>query len=231
MQTLCRVVVLLLVLPVAGFAVTLGNIRGVVHDPQHRGIAHARATLEAKNSQFRQPADTNADGLFEFSAVPPGEYTVTVEAPGFATQAQRLIVTSGSAPVLHYPLSVAAVQSNVTVSATSAEMDTLSSTKTTLISREQIARYAGVDNANSLRMVTEFVPGAYIVHDQLHVRGGHQVTFAIDGVPLPNTNIASSVGPQISPKDVDYLEAQTGGYAPDYGDRKCNFECRATHWV
>ena len=68
-------------------------------------------------------------------------------------------------------------------------------------------------------MITEFVPGAYMVHDQLHVRGGHQVTWAIDGVPIPNTNIASNVGPQFNPKDVDYLEAQTGSYAAEYGDR------------
>ncbi len=58
-----------------------------------------------------------------------------------------------------------------------------------------------------------------MTHDQLHVRGGHQVTWAIDGVPIPNTNIASNVGPQIDPKDIDYLEAQRGGYSSAYGDR------------
>jgi hypothetical protein len=63
------------------------------------------------------------------------------------------------------------------------------------------------------------VPGSYMVHDQLHVRGGHQVTWAIDGVPVPNTNIASNVGPQFNPKDVDYIEAQTGSYGAEYGDR------------
>ena len=49
-----------------------------------------------------------------------------------------------------------------------------------------------------------------MVHDQLHVRGGHQVTWAIDGVPVPNTNIATNVGPQFDPKDVDYMEVQRG---------------------
>ena len=58
-----------------------------------------------------------------------------------------------------------------------------------------------------------------MVHDQLHVRGGHQVTWAIDGVPVPNTNIASNVGPQFNPKDVSYLQAETGSYAAEYGDR------------
>ena len=85
--------------------------------------------------------------------------------------------------------------------------------------QQQISRYAGVDASNSFKMVTNFVPGSYMVHDQLHVRGGHQVTWAIDGVPIPNTNIASNVGPQFNPKDVSYMQAETGSYAAEYGDR------------
>ncbi len=68
-------------------------------------------------------------------------------------------------------------------------------------------------------MITNYVPGSYMVHDQLHIRGGHQVSWLIDGVPVPNTNIASNVGPQFDPKDIDYLEVQRGGYSAEYGDR------------
>ena len=57
------------------------------------------------------------------------------------------------------------------------------------------------------------------MHDQLHVRGGHQTTWAVDGVEIPNTNIASNLGPQIDPKDIDYLEVQRGSYQADQGDR------------
>jgi len=53
----------------------------------------------------------------------------------------------------------------------------------------------------------------------LHMRGGHQVSWLIDGVPIPNTNIGTSVGPQIDPKDIDYLEVQRGSYDAGYGDR------------
>src|SRR5262249_8965844 len=67
--------------------------------------------------------------------------------------------------------------------------------------------------------VTAFTPGAYMVHDQLHVRGGHQVSWLVDGVPVPNTNIASNVGPQFDPKDIDVVEVQRGGYSAEYGDR------------
>jgi outer membrane receptor protein involved in Fe transport len=201
------------------FAVILTNLRGVVHDPQHKPVVGARITLQSKTSDFHQDAATNDSGIFEFSAIPAGEYTVTVDAPGFASQAQAVVLTSGTAPILHFPLEIATLQQKVDVIAAMSGLDAESSTRTSLINREQISRYAGADGTNSFRFVTDFVPGAYMVHDQLHVRGGHQVTWAIDGVPLPNTNIASNVGPQFNPKDVDYLEAQNGSFSADYGDR------------
>jgi outer membrane receptor protein involved in Fe transport len=210
---------LLILLTRPSNAVILTNLRGVIHDPQHKPIASAYVILQSKTSDFHRSTESNAEGIFEFSAIPAGEYVITVNAPGFASQAQTIVLTSGSAPILHYQLAIAALQQKVDVTATTGGLDTESSARTGLITREQIARYAGVDATNSFRIVTDFVPGAYMVHDQLHVRGGHQVTWAIDGVPLPNTNIASNVGPQFNPKDVDYLEAQSGSFAADYGDR------------
>ena len=68
-------------------------------------------------------------------------------------------------------------------------------------------------------MITDYVPGAYVTHDQLHIRGGHQTSWLIDGVPVPNTNIASNVGPQFDPKDIDYLEVSRGSYGAEFGDR------------
>jgi hypothetical protein len=68
-------------------------------------------------------------------------------------------------------------------------------------------------------MITNYVPGAYVTHDQLHIRGGHQTSWLIDGVPVPNTNIASNVGPQFDPKDIDYLEVDRGSYGAEFGDR------------
>ncbi len=69
-------------------------------------------------------------------------------------------------------------------------------------------------------MITDYTPGSYVTHDMLHMRGGHQVDWLIDGVPIPNTNIAANIlAPVIDPKDIDYLEIQRGSYDADYGDR------------
>lgn len=45
------------------------------------------------------------------------------------------------------------------------------------------------------------------------------MSWLIDGVPIPNTNIANNLGPQIDPKDIDYLEVFRGTYDASYGDR------------
>jgi hypothetical protein len=201
------------------FATILGDVRGVVHDPQHHPISGARTTLESTNSAYKRTNDTNADGFFEFSGVPLGEYKVTVEAPGFAPTAQVLLLGAASAPVLHYQLALVGPRESVSVTASPADLNPESPRRDIFIDQQQIKTFAGADSANSFKIITDFVPGSYIVHDQLHVRGGHQVTWAIDGVPVPNTNIASNVGPQFNPKDVDYIEAQTGSYGAEWGDR------------
>jgi hypothetical protein len=70
-----------------------------------------------------------------------------------------------------------------------------------------------------MEMITDYVPGSYMTHDMLHMRGGHQTSWLIDGVAIPNTKISSNVGPQIDPKDIDALETQRGSYEPGVGDR------------
>src|SRR6202041_1003890 len=202
-------------------ATIFGNIRGIVHDPQHRPIAGVEVTLKSSTSAWSQTVQTDQSGQFQFNAVAVGEYTINISQPGFRDVSERVVVTSSSSPVLHFELRIAGATQSVQVSAQeqSQEIDTSSSTTQTLVTHADIASSPGATRTNSLAMITNFVPGAYIVHDQLHIRGGHQVSWLIDGVPVPNTSIASNVGVQFDPKDIDYLEVQRGGYSAEYGDR------------
>ncbi|HXI44570.1 MAG TPA: TonB-dependent receptor, partial [Bryobacteraceae bacterium] len=201
------------------WATVFGSLRGVVHDPDHRPVSSARVILKSDSSDYSETLTTDATGAFETASVPVGAYTVTVTRDGFAPSAQAVVVSSTSSPVLHFQLALGVTQQAVTVSESAMAVNPEVMTPTTIISRKEIQTTPGADLSNSLNIITDYVPGAWVTHDQLHVRGGHQVTWAIDGVPIPNTNIASNVGPQIDPKDIDYLEAQRGGYSSDYGDR------------
>lgn len=204
---------------VFSYAAVFGSVHGIVHDPQHRPISGADVKIRSASSDWSQASTTDDDGQFTFNTVPIGDYRVTVNQKGFAKQEQAVTVASGTAPVLHFSLNVAAAEEVVDVSAEPPAANVESSTPTTLVSRSDIARTPGADRSNSLAIITDFVPGAYFTHDQLHVRGGHQTSWLIDGVEIPNTNIASNLGPQFDPKDIDYLEVQRGSYEADEGDR------------
>src|SRR6202162_4874035 len=220
MRRLCLFFVLYLAVVVSvSHATIFGSVRGVVHDPQHRPIPDVQITLKAKDSAFTLTAQTDVNGDFHFDAVPVAEYVISASKADFASSEQAMTVLSGTAPVLHFELQLASQIQSVTVSAEAAPGQTESVTPTTLVDREQIQQTPGAFRTNSLALITDYVPGSYFTHDQLHIRGGHQVSWLIDGVPIPNTNIASNLGPQIDPKDIDTVEAQRGSYAADYGDR------------
>src|SRR6266404_5168539 len=208
----------LLLAALAGASI-LGSVRGLIHDPQHRPVSGAIVKIRAVGSAFEQTTTSNDTGEFVFEKIPIGEYTIAVQSSGFRTEEQRLTLGSGRDARLHFSLKLATASETVEVTDEPLTVHPTSSTTATLISRAQIAQTPGADQSNSLAMITSSVPSAYMVHDQLHIRGGHQVSWLLDGVPVPNTNIASNVGPQFDPKDIDYLEVQRGGYDAEYGDR------------
>jgi hypothetical protein len=218
MRRILLFAVFLLAAAGVALATVFGTVRGIVHDPQHRPVSGIQVVLKARASEFTLTARTDDAGGFHFDAVPLGEYTVAIsDAATFVSNQQSVAVLSGTAPILHFELRLPTQNETVVVSADAAQTETV--TPTTLVDRLQIQETPGAVRANSLAMITDYVPGTYFTHDQLHVRGGHQVSWLIDGVSIPNTNIASNLGPQIDPKDIDTLETQRGSYSADYGDR------------
>jgi len=204
---------------VAMYASVFGTVRAIVHDPHHRAIANAEVKLQSTTSAWSATARTNSSGVVQFLSVPIGEYHLEISAAGFGPTEVSVTAISDRVQEVHVPMELVTVQEEVNVSAVPPQIDPTSSTSQTNIPQATIDRLPGADRTNSLAFITDTVPGAVMVHDQLHVRGGHQVTWAIDGVPVPNTNIASNVGPQFDPKDVDLVEVQRGGMMADYGDR------------
>ena len=199
-------------------ATVFAAVRGIVHDAQHRPIAGARVTLQSANSAFVLRAVTDSGGAFNLQQAPIGLYRITVAAQGFQTLSQDLTLVSGTSPVLHFPLEVGGGTASVVVQGTTGVIaDTV--TPTTTITRQMIQQTPGADRTTAMEMITDYVPGAYMTHDMLHVRGGHQTSWLIDGVQIPNTKIGANVGPQIDPKDIDSLETQRGSYSASLGDR------------
>jgi outer membrane receptor for ferrienterochelin and colicin len=203
------------------FATIFGSVRGVVHDSQHLPLPGSQVVLSTQGSDWTKSIETDARGEFQFDAVPVGEYALRVTHKGFREDEQHITVSSAGAPVVHFALQLGELTQTVKVEVWGAPeiVNPESSTTESIISHREIARLPGAERTNSLAMIVDLIPGANLVHDQLHIRGGHQVSWMVDGVPIPNTNIASNVGPQLDPKDIGYVEVQRGGYSPEYGDR------------
>ena len=197
---------LLLCTPIPALATIFAQLHGIVHDPQHRPIQAAQITLKATTSAFTLTTQTAPDGSFALPSIPLGDYTILITAPNFAPSTQTLTLASNTTPILHIELALASAHESITVTSDSQPAANINTaTPTTLINREDIAATPGADRTNSLAAITDFTPGAYMTHDMLHMRGGHQVAWQIDGVEIPNTNIASNHRPpDRSPSDIDY---------------------------
>jgi outer membrane receptor protein involved in Fe transport len=221
MRTLSRTLPLaaVLLLAAAASATIFGSVAGLIHDPQHRPVQGAQVTLHSTSSDWSKTLTSDSAGEFHFDSVPLGDYRVDVQVTGFNPEQQKVRLTSGRDARLHFGLVVAKANEVVQVTDQAPSVNPDSSTTESVIGRDEVNKTPGADQTNSMAMITNYVPSAYMVHDQLHIRGGHQVSWLLDGVPVPNTNIASNVGPQFDPKDIDYLEVQRGGYNAEYGDR------------
>src|SRR5665213_3717356 len=92
-----------------------GQVRGVVHDPQHRPIAGASVVIKAANSAFTKTAVTAPDGSFSIPSVPLGDYIVTVSNPGFGPAHETLPLASDTSPILNIELQLGSVQQTVNV--------------------------------------------------------------------------------------------------------------------
>lgn len=213
------IAVMCLISPAAAIGAVVGSVRGIVHDSQHRPIRDAEIKIQAANSSWSQSTNSNDEGEFTFPAVPVGVYNVTISAPRFQSVVRNVAVMVNSSPILHFVLPIASVSETTTVTAETQTTATETATPTTMVSRQEINQTPGADQTNNLQMITDYVPGSYMTHDMLHIRGGHQVSWLIDGVPIPNLNIAVNLGPQINPNNIDYVDAQRGSYNAEYGDR------------
>ncbi|HTB10752.1 MAG TPA: TonB-dependent receptor [Bryobacteraceae bacterium] len=204
----------------SGIAADTGTLRGIVHDPQHRPLPGAQIVLRGP---LPQTLTSDANGEFQVTNIPEGVYTVAVAAQGFQPIEKQVNVTAGKTPVLHLELELAGISTSVDVSGATSKLNSQASTVQTMVSPKEIEQTAGADQTNSLAMITDFTPGAVMVHDMLHMRGGHQVNWFFDGIPVVNTNIAANVAPLINPKNVEELEVERGGFSSEYGDRTYGF--------
>ena len=125
-----------------------GIIQGVVMNRDQAVYEGAQVALSVPSEAAPRHAVTDANGRFQFSEVPPGKFTISVSAAGFATATIAGLVQSGQ--TLDVPaivLSLASSTTDVNVTASRQEIAT-----------EQV-------KLEEQQRVLGFIPNFYVVYD------------------------------------------------------------------
>src|SRR5438128_3680609 len=114
-----------------------GGIQGTVKDPQGAVIPGATVEVSSPALIGRKTVTTDSGGYFHIEQLPPGVYSISVNAAGFAPQTQgNLELRTGSLPTVGITMQVGGVTQEVTVSAEASVIDITQSKVQTNVSEE-----------------------------------------------------------------------------------------------
>jgi Carboxypeptidase regulatory-like domain len=178
-------------IPAAGQS-NFATLSGSINDVQSRPIRDARIQLRSNTTDAQRLVMPNIDGLFEISALMPGEYRVDVEAPGFAPVKRQIRLEVGQQMRLDLMLTIGKKIENLDVIAQSEIL------KTGDVSLGEVVETKSIQelplNGRMLMDLALTVPGAHIGHgaqtgdmNPLYWRPGQRSAITIGG-NRPNAN-------------------------------------------
>lgn len=213
------------------------TVSGTVVDAS--GAATPGVTVAIKNLATRSTTNslTNADGFYIAPNLQPGEYEITVGAPGFATQVRSgIILTVGQQLLFNLTMKVGSATETVNVSSDLPAVDLVNATiggVTNATSIEEIPL-----NGRSWTDLANFQPGVHFVQDQppisapdrvkrglglqLTISGGRpqQNNYLLDGVNIndyANAGPGSVLGGNLGTDAVAEFSVLTTNYTTEYG--------------
>ena len=211
-----------------GQGITTGTISGTVVDPSGAAIPNAQITATSNSQGLTRQATCNASGLFSLYAVPIGQYTITIAAPGFSNATVNNVqVNAGATSNLNeVKLALGATATQVEVSGeTAALLQTTDSQVTTTFGTQQIQ---SIPLNNGFDTVAEVIPGVTSTKgdnfsntngDNYSVNGqsGRYNNSEIDG---QSNNDNSIGGPQIffgNQDAIQEVQVITNDFSAQYG--------------
>jgi hypothetical protein len=141
-----------------GGASSTGSISGAVQDGQGGVLPGVTVTATSPAQIGSLTAVTNEAGLYRFPAVPPGEYRLSYELPGFQSSVREGIrITLGFNAQVNVTLAVATLQETVTVSGDSPVIDTSATRIQTNYDQQMLASIPNARDMWSLLATTPSV--------------------------------------------------------------------------
>jgi Carboxypeptidase regulatory-like domain len=215
-----------------GFAQTLGTITGEVKDSTGGLVPGATVTVINKATNATRTTQTNEVGLYDFPALPPGNYTVKSELEGFKTGTRELELQVQQTVRVNFALELGTISEQTTVTGVSPLVETSNATIGTVIENRRIVELP-LNGRNYLQLVAlspnvsaEFAgagqagdrQGGTRANQQLSISGQRREFnfYTLDGVDNTDVNFNT----YIFLPSVDALEefkVQTGVYSAEFG--------------
>ncbi len=104
-------------IPAASSSAEAASVFGLVEDSSGALVLGATVTLSRSTGTQRNTAKSGADGTFAFTQLPPGSYSLTVQAGGFSpyTSGRFVLTAQQSYNLPHIELQIAGANTEVTV--------------------------------------------------------------------------------------------------------------------
>ena len=194
-----------------------GELRIRVTDPSGSGVKSS-IELVCDANQFRKTFVTDDAGAVATKRLPFGVYRVQVDQQGFAPFTDFLEIRSAVPTEYHLALSLAAVNTSVTVQDTDTLVDPHRTGTINRIGSDTIEDRSTALPGRSVVDLVNSQPGwLYEGNAVLHPRGSeYQTQFVVDGVPLTD-NRSPSFGTQIDADDVQSMSIYTANIPAEYG--------------
>jgi carboxypeptidase family protein/TonB-dependent receptor-like protein len=195
----------------------MGELRLRVTDSTGAAVKSA-VQLVSEANEFRRTYSTDDTGGVEAKRLPFGVYRIEVQQPGFAAFHDAVEIRSAIPREYHVTLTVAAVNSSVTVNDTETLVDPHTVGTVNRIGSEALENRPSALPGRSLVDLINTQPGwLYEGSAVLHPRGSeYQTQFVVDGVPLTD-NRSPSFGTEIEADDVQSMSVYTANIPAEYG--------------
>src|SRR5689334_23072132 len=155
---LCALICMLCLSLAAYAQETTAGVQGTVKDPQGAVVPNATVTVQGPALIGQKTATTDSAGNYHIEQLPPGVYTMTVNAAGFSTVTQRdLRLETGALPNINVTLKIGQAEQTIEVSAEAEMVDVTQSKVQTNVTQDILL---GIPKGRSFQSVIPFAPGA-----------------------------------------------------------------------
>ena len=164
------------------FAQTEASVSGTVTDPSGAHVAGAVVTALNTSTGVSTPVTTNEAGVYTMPSLPPGNYTLTTEHPGFRRGViDQVVLQVGSVLTLNIGLELGQTTETVEVEATAAAVNATSASVGSVVEGKRLLDLPLVGRSAYDLLLTQ--PGVQLgTNFYLNGNQGAATSFTMDGV-------------------------------------------------